>query len=400
MSNPLPAATAIVVLLAACADAGESPTDKAARERAKAVLSRCKACDESLLGTTWMGIYVRGWRNVGTIRMDVRKGAEGAAYEVAVTTRHTIRGQTGTRIEEMKLDPTFALLSRTQSEEQGGRKSSMTLLLQKDTWECTWTFLNKEGKEEPPIRFEQKTADKDHGWDPALFLLCRKLDLKKPNDYLLRGTTWPIPAEKAGEEPKGSAGVRNVRLTVPARATYTHRGKVVPGFEIRLEKEGDRAAKILVDESGRLLRTGDFAGEVSCIVGTEQEASSNLPAGNEKEGAAGAKAALRLYFRVLAKSEDVDALDEVVDWAAYREEVAKEDAEMAGLDAKAYAEREKSVLLSREAVFTVEEAEEIAQFFKADIQGDTAAMSAEGLQWKPVLLKRIDGKWKIVKPLR
>jgi hypothetical protein len=386
----LVALCATVLLAASETGAGESPQDKAAAGRTKGLLAKCKAFDPSLVGTTWVGIYLRGWRCAGTLRLEVRKGAENAAYEVVVEKR--VKGQV-VELEELKLDAAFGLLSRQRTEEKDGKKSTVTQQLQADKWECTIDPDGEGGQE--PLRSEQKAAGPDHGWDPILYLLCRKIDLKKPGDYLLRGTTWPVPGA-AGEEPKGSAGTRAIRITVPPRATWTHRGKTVPGFEIRLEKEGDAAVRLIVDEAGRLLRIGDFAGEKNWMAGTEQEATSNLPAGNEKEGEAGAKAALRLYFLVVAKVEDPDVLDEIVDWPSALE-ASKENPLVAGMDAKTFAEFTKKFYATARAAFSPREAESIAKMFTAQVQGETATLTAEGLQWDPVTLKRIDGKWKLAK---
>jgi hypothetical protein len=388
------AASAILLLVSGRAGAGESPQDKAAKGRANAFVARCKACDESLLGTSWIGMYARGWRLVGTMRMDVRKGTDGAAYDVALETRMAGQGRPGSQLEELKLDPSFALLYRKKTGEQDGRKNSMTLQLKKDLWECVWEFQGGEA-DGKPVRFEQKATEKDHGWAPAQFLLLRKLDLKKPADYLFRGTTWPVPAEKAGEEPRGTAGYRNVRITVPARDKYTHRGAAVPGFTVRIEKEGDPALKVVVDESGRLLRIGDFREGVTFVAGTEQEASHSLPCGTEKPGEEGPRAALRLYFLVITKGEDVDTLDEVVDWPSAYEEAAKSDQRAAGIGAEAFALLIKADFMNAEAPFDSSQAEQIAGRFTVEIKGENATMSVAGLQWKPVQLKRIDGKWKL-----
>ena len=108
--------------------------------------------------------------------------------------------------------------------------------------------------------------------------------------------------------------------------------------------------------------------------------------------------AVRTYFRVMAKAEDPDALDEVMDWEGLRIRLIEKNPNFELVTAEAVGKIFKDKFRAQQSKTRPEDAELIVKLLEISVEGnDATAIIAPTERDNPFLLVKKDGRWRIVR---
>ncbi|MCU0722779.1 MAG: hypothetical protein MUC63_04060 [Planctomycetes bacterium] len=390
---------AFASLLAPLAAGADDPGREAAFARSKALLESLKGFDETLAGVQWFGAYVNGSKNIGKIRIEVTKAPEGAGAVYALRFDGSMQlGKMSNALKfEFLLDSALSVLSQTTSEENSNLAFGKRTLTAKRT-DAGWTAERVVGDKR--VTYTCAYAGPEHGPEPVFLVLCRKLDLKTPGEYLLRGIRWPngVGAGKAGDTVAlGDEASPEIRLSVGAPEESEFRGKATKAVRVRVEKGPRDVFFVRLDPEGRVLSMDTDDGGVSFVSGTEEEAGKDIVTAKSQEEDA-VRAAVLTFFRVKYKQAGPETLDEVMDWKAVREDEAATNPAVKDLSDADYAADVKKRILEKAQEVPAAMLEQMALGIKVAIAGDTATAEGGGRRkGEPMPLKKVEGKWRLVK---
>ena len=133
------------------------------------------------------------------------------------------------------------------------------------------------------------------------------------------------------------------------------------------------------------------------VAGTEAEAGRDL-GGEARPEEAGPRNAARIYLRVLAKAEDPDALDDVMDWEAVRKDMMGDDPRGDLVTAKAVAKVMKDKLRTAKPSVPRENLELLEKFLQVSVEGDAASaiVTRDEKTLFRIRLRKREGTWRIV----
>ncbi|MCU0722078.1 MAG: hypothetical protein MUC63_00410 [Planctomycetes bacterium] len=378
---------------AALAQGGD---DGEAKEMGKQLVAGLKDFDAALAGTSWYGIHMAASpKNMGTAKMTVEKSAEaGSVYKVTSEISMRMGPMTFKVLDVSFLDASGSLVRQDTTEDQGEEKKVTTVKREGNKWTA------KVVKGGATLTTRHEAAMTSHWELPSQFVLLRKLPLDKPCTYVLPGIDWP-EADGEGEAEKAlpAENVKELKITVPAAASkFQHRGTEVEAYEIKIERTGKGADVFVVDAKHTLLAILPSDAPIRMYFGTETQAAGDLPvseADRAREG--GVREAVGVYLDVIAGVKEPSALDAVMDWKALRESMGKDSPEMGALNDEAFANLMKEQFKSNANPELKEQIGLLKDMLTVKVDGDSATVLMPGQDENPFHLKKVDGKWKIVR---
>jgi len=391
----------LAALLVAAPASAQDPGTGDPRERGKALVAGLER-DPTLLGAQHFGIVLGERKSIGTGTFVVEEAPEGsgAAYRVTSTLKMAVGPASFLLNAESLLDAQLALISSTSREEDTeGDAVEKTVKAMRRTpqgWVLERTVNDGETE-----RRELPAAEPNHGDLPSMLLLSRVLDTSAEREYVLRGIHWddgeePVDGGPA-QAPEPSWQDVVIRSTPPAPLSY--RGAERQAARVVIEREGEEPTTFAVTPERELLAwwTGDRPIRLIKAASAE-EAKQDLPgpAGGEDAAAAGPKQAVVRYFEVAAKVRPVDALDEVMDWKAVKEDLAKEDPSLNDVTPDLFGQLMKQQLSGSDAQITQEQVEMVAAMLQVKVDGERATVAVPGQDEDPFRLERRDGRWRIL----
>ncbi|MHC4779274.1 MAG: SH3 domain-containing protein, partial [Planctomycetota bacterium] len=248
----------------------------------------------------------------------------------------------------------------------------------------------KTGKGVYTLKSEQKNYyEMVCGW-----VLAKKIELD--GKYAFYGIKWPeISGEQEEEKTLDDSAVKTLEFEVPELSDYEFRGKTVKAHQIVTARQDDDDFTIAVTPDNKVLAFWPTDAPIAFIMGTEEESKNDI----QKEAAAGAddvKACLKVYFDVLAKEADAEALDDVMDWESIRVEMSAIDPSYADITAEEAGKKIKEQFARVPKALTAEQVSMLLDMIEVTIDGEEAQAPLPGRDDDPFLFKKIDGKWKIV----
>jgi hypothetical protein len=377
--------------------AQEGDADAKALEAGRQLVAGLKDYDASLAGTYWLGIHLKGAKNIGKTKMVIEQApaGSGAVYRVVTDLQVSMGPMNMKTYDDVLLDACCSTINREVVEEdQNGKKLTSV----KKTGDTQVGKISKDGKS---LTSKLQPAVLDYWEIPSQCLLLRKIPLDKPATYLLKGVDWPAPAEGAEtadvEQDLPADCVKNVRIIVPAASKVMHRGAEVQAYLVRIERDGQDPDVFALDAQHRLLSVTPVKSPIVMVAGTEEEAGANLgPAAPEAPGTAEAKEAMGVFLDVIAGVKEVDQLDTVMDWKAIREAMAEENEALAAFNDEGFAKLMKDQFKAPKNEAAKAQIAALKEMLEFKMDGDNATVTLPG-QEKPYVLKKVDGKWKIVR---
>lgn len=370
--------------------------EAAERARGRELVAGLRGVDERLLGTQHFA-HDHDGKTIGqeTVTVERAPADSGAVYRVTIVGENAVEGIGGDKSRsETLLDERLALVSLTSELE---RDVSM---MGKDMSTRMSTRLRRDGKawvqetvvkgERTVTRFE--TESPDYSQEASMLLLCRKLDRA-------RAATVRLPWVYFGTGEDDPSCVEDITFVVPAAATYSHRGADVQAHLVKVEAVLKQTLVVAAD--GALL--GHWVGFDRPLAGrlvaaaSAEEAAQDLEAEDTSDDAAAAKQAAITWFEVTAGEKPFEALDEVVDWTALRDQEAERRREVAELTIDAYKARtrEKTTKMRELMGSLLKDMLKMARGGRARIDGDTATVTVMGDD--AFTLRKADGRWRIVR---
>jgi len=376
---------------------GEEDSREAGIEKAKAFVDTLKGYDEGLEGTFWFGMYLNNQKSLGKVKLTVGRAPEesSATYHFTMTMNMSFGETKNTLKGEALCDETLALISDSTEEDDGEKRETESVRKDGEHWVCVKTV--KVGEDERKGTYRLKVDGELRAEGGAAWVFARRLPLDPPCSYIFKGIEWPTPS-KPGEEEQDldSSAYRDVKFTIAAIAPFKHRGKEVQANKILVQQEGEDDFYFYVDADHKILAWGPEGQPVAFIAGTEEECGKDIEAALGSADQEGAKDAVMVVFKVLSKASDPDALDAVMDWEAVRQDLAKVDPTFEGVTADVAASLIKAQLKGEPAAFPEAQLPLIRIALEAEIEGDKATVKIKGHEGKPYVLKKVDGKWKVV----
>lgn len=337
----------------------------------------------ALEGERRCGLYFED-RCVGTTSLRVERADEksGATYRVTMEMRMELGEfrQQGTHVA--LLDDRFAVVSREQ-EESGSQEN------RKRRWSReggAWVREVTEGGQTTRTTFASDRPD--YGEEMLVQLMLEAAGGPRPGTYRLPTVVWP--------QEEGAPREGHIEVVVEPAGSSEHRGKTVPSFTLRLVEADGEKSVCVVDAKGRLLSMrpdGEGAPPLRMTAGTKEEleADARPPAAPE---AGSPVAVVQGFLEVLAKARPPEALDELIDWTAVREELLKRDPSVAAIPVEQVAAIFKQRFSEQDGP-SPEQVSLIVGMLKVQVEGDDARITMPG-QKDPFVLRRRDGRWWIV----
>ena len=306
-------------LLPAAAHADEAEAERA---RGRALVAGLSGVDPALLGTYHFAYDQQG-KNVGFKEVTVERAPEGsgAAYKVTIRVEGGLEGVGSEKVdEEALLDERLALVSYGQRLEREfammGETVSIRRELRVQRRSGEWVAEQVEkGKQKQTARL--KTEAPEYGYEASWLLLARKLDL-------VAGGKLRLPTIYFAFDEDEESSVEDVTIGVGPARPFMLGGREVTAHLI--EVEADLRNKVLVTPEHALVahwvgpeRTQDRY----VAVASAEEARKDLEAEDTSPEAQEARRVALAWFEVMAGERPVEALDDVVDWTALRDQEAE-----------------------------------------------------------------------------
>lgn len=296
---------------------GLALADEEAKKRGDALVKGLKY-DGGLYGTYWLGVHYGPSKNVGHMKLVVESSPPGGqGYWVKTDVTFVFGPMSQVLQDRVHLNTPLANLGMRGklTETNKGVSVTTTKRIEHDT-KMFKRSLTRGGK--------AKTQTIDFGpdyWEVAQrLLLARKLPLETPTTYELRGVKWPSWTAEPGTKPEW----RTITITVPKAADYDHRGKTVKAHKIAFAMEKDADEILVVDTKHNLLALLPAEEGVRLIAATsEKQAKADLPKAPDTPEVKAIKAAVIVYFEVVFRVKQPEALDAVLDWEALKTSMAK-----------------------------------------------------------------------------
>ncbi|MHC5039381.1 MAG: hypothetical protein ACYTHM_18900 [Planctomycetota bacterium] len=346
-----------------------------------------KSLEAKLTGTRWEAVLT-----VKTVTHVIHQPDEQFANDEVIIWKDAKRTE-----RAFKLTPgTFVVVLETLDGAEVGSPHKM-LKIQTEEGEEGWVPDRwcKEETDTVTGSYGLEGAAKNHWEDSSVWGLVRKVDLTKTGRCLLKGIDWPEPDEDVKKDLDASA-VKKVTLQVLPAAGIKLRGQEVQTHRVRVEKEEDDEIFIYhLDANHNILGFELEEQPILIVAGTEEEAKKDIGTPDAAPAEGTPRAAVMVFLKVLAKAEKVEALDGVMDWASIKEE-ANTDPDIAAMDLESFKAETKKQFAEAPAMIPKEMLQMISGGLQEKIEGDTATVQAPG-QPKPISLKKINGKWMIVK---
>lgn len=381
----------------------QEPDREEGVKKAAEFLAGLEGTDDALLGTYWYGVYMKMAKNVGKGKIVVERAPEGTGIYKAVADMTFV----GTRIKAEEIcDGKLGLVSSTSSETDDGNEKKEVQRLEAGAWTCTKTETDASGT------YKAEPSAPHHGEMFSTWALARKLPLT-PARYVFQAISWPDPTpafeedgfgedeggEDEGEEEEEKGSYMDLIVTVGEAAELDIRGKKIQAHPIRFKKdeEGGDTWVFHVTAEHTVVAFAPDETPMLFVLGTEEEAAQDLgPLPAETDDQKAVKAAVMVFFKVMAKEADVDALDDVVDWSSVRKALAEKQPMFEQMSDEDAAAMLKGFLQAGESPISKDKLTFVELALEATVDGDTAKVTVPGTGDKPMVLKKVDGKWKMV----
>jgi hypothetical protein len=307
------------------------------------------------------------------------------AYVASLYMRSTFGQETATQEDEAHLDARFARV-RGRSVEKRGEQVLKEETVRREGAE--WVYEQPSDPAGKPKRGPAATGD--HGSLASMILLARTLHAAPAGVYRLSRVDF-----------KAALRARALVVTLgPGTTTRDHRGQKVEVREVRMDVEGDDSITFFVTADRRVVAITIQGAPITMVLGTADEVLADLPAVDapKPKGVADTPlAAVKVYLDVLARVRKVEELDGVMDWAAIRDDLAREqdDPTVAALPPDAMAELLKAQTREAPAVDPAE-VEALVPLLVVKEEGDSAEVAMPPPAQGAFLLRRVDGVWWIV----
>lgn len=331
------------------------------------------------------GLYLND-RYVGAtvLRVERADEASGATYRVTLEMRMELGDfrQQGTQV--VLLDDRFAIVER-RDEESGSQRTRERRWTREGG---VWTREVTEGGKTTRTTFASERPD--YGEEAFVQLLLEAAGGPRPGSYRLPTVVWP--------KDEGPARDGEIEVTIEQGGAYEHRGQSIPSScTMRVVDADGEKSLCVIDPAGRLLSMrpeGEGAPPLRMTAGTAEqlEVDARPPAAPD---ASSPVAAVQVFFEVLAKKRPVDGLDEVIDWAAVREDLVKKNEEVAAMTVEQVAAIFKERFAEQDGP-TPEQVSMLMQLLEVKLEGDDARVAMPGQESDPMLLRRREGRWWIV----
>jgi hypothetical protein len=337
-----------------------------------------RGCDTSLEGEDSYTIYM-GPTSIGEATISVSVDAEGRHYMLGLAMDMAAGGFEMHGVDELLLDASFAVVSRHSESNgtQGEERKSLTLE------GGQWVRLVDEA--EGSRRQTAPVDGPNYSEEMGLVLLLRAAGIR-PGTYQVPQIDW------SGEGDTGTPA--EARVEVSEEGDFEHNGEAVRGHEVRIHNPTGKIYGHLIDTEGQLLELwfeGEDAPPMRMVRGGAQTEGGSHAA-DSPEGA------VEVFFRVISGERPVDALDEVIDWAAVHAEMAEQNAQVAALSVDQVAQIFKDQFAGRVESGqhpSSAEIDALALSISAEVDGDQARVGMPGKD-DAFLLERQDGTWRIV----
>jgi len=338
--------------------------------------------DGALEGERWFGVYMAD-QSIGRFHLTVSPapGGSGATYRLEAAMEMSLGDFHQAERATSLLDAGWARV-RTETEgERNGEPYAKTVSRAGDAWTREVT----RGGETTTRRLESSRPD----YEPmTLAFLLSTLGDPPAGVYAVPMSDWP----EGGE---GEPELVVAEVTVGALEPFTFRGEEVRARHVRIVR-GEEVSISTLAADGRLLEVRFEEGSpIRMLAAADRaEADADLAgAGAAVDGGAESpRAAVRVFMEVLAKTREVDDLDQVVDWAAVQVEMAAEDPGLEGLAPATVGSLFKDHFASEEAGLTQAQVDEVIPELVVEVDGDQATVGLADRD-DPYRLVRRDGRW-------
>jgi len=344
-----------------------------------------------LTGDYAMGIYARGGRNIGMMKLFVeRPDAEDegsdladlvagqAAYRIVSQRVMELQGYKFAGESEHFVDENLALCGFRTKDKFPDRERRWFAYQTGDRWVATRAV------DEEVVTFELPAEAPNYLAKPVAWLLSRRLDLSHPDTFVLRGINLPSARETGmGLE------YRDITVTIPPPIMFRFRGRTGPVRLVRYEFAGDETMVMAVTPQNRVLTVYSLKmPEIMMIAGTPEQITEDL---YPPEDVAVLERVIK-FCLVLSGHKPIELLDQIVDWEAVRLEMARTVPNADKLSHEEFALIMREALRQHTTDLSAETIELLGLFLEPLVQDDVATVSFPDRDGIFMLRKR-NGEW-------
>lgn len=378
--------------------------DEAAVQQRTAALLQTLAFDKSLLGTIRMGLYLNA-KNLGTMLIVVEAAPKGsgAVYKVSSKADVTFGASRNSVTEIVLLDAAFALVKLEGKQEEmapnaAGGVSTRTKLLVQKGGKWVYTATHDEGQGAQTLTLTTPVQGPNHWEIGSLILLSRRVDLKTPGRYALKGIKWPELTTHGWAGPGGGKPAFNpVTIEVPKATKRKIRGVERDLVRVKSTRVGEAggAQFLLLDPAGAFYGVEADQMPIKMLVGTEKEVTADLKQDPELVKV---KAVITHWFEVVLKKKKSETLATIVDWEAYAATHKAADPSLKDKTTMDLVVQTKAALEGLQVPGGEEILSMLDMALKTTVKTDTATVSVQGPGKSPTwkLKKGKDGAWKLI----
>jgi hypothetical protein len=349
--------------------------------------------EKSLAGNYFFGLYL-GNTNIGQTYLtieDAEGERDGAVYYLETVARMALAGRHFYLEHSSYIDATFsAIAGHRYSEETNEDGSISTTVEQLEQEDGNWVFLRM--LDDDMQEYSLPITEGNYPDLSGMFLLARKIPLDQKKTYRISWVYWP-------EDQTTDDYPRYRPLTIDVNnipEAFNFRGEERTVFNIHMSQEGGEDYIFALDEDRNILAIWSEDIPVRYLAGTEEEATSDLPATvTEVTGGSGPAETVQIYFEVLAKIREPDDLDIILDWDSVHAEMSADNEAVAAMSPEMVASLFKNQLENKGPAISGDMVDLLMGVVETTVDGDSAtvAMPGEDDLFK---LRKIESGWIIM----